>query len=105
MKKIVIFGLLFLAGLLLLVSQTLASSSSSASSTSNHSGSPGKSQVSQPRQSAVSAAASLVGALGSMVPCLITNVAPLLVLFGIGALMMPSLGMGAMGLLREARRR
>ena len=62
-------------------------------------------KATQARQSPISTAASLVGALGSLVPGLITNVAPLVVLFGLGALMMPALGMGAMGLLRESRRR
>ena len=59
----------------------------------------------QSRQSGVSAAASVLSAIGSLVPGLITNVAPLMLLFGLGALMMPSLGLGAMGLLRESRRR
>lgn len=66
---------------------------------------PAKTTATQARQSPVSAAASVIGALGSLVPGLLTNVAPLVVLFGLGALMMPALGMGAMGLLRESRRR
>lgn len=47
----------------------------------------------------------MLGTLGSLVPGLITNVAPLVLLFGLGALMMPALGLNAMGLLRESRRR
>lgn len=64
-----------------------------------------KSTATQARQSPISAAASVIGALGSLVPGLVTNVAPLVLLFGLGALMMPSLGLSAMGLLRESRRR
>lgn len=56
------------------------------------------------RQSPASFASSLIGALGSMVPGLITNVAPLVVLFGLGALMMPALGLSAASLTQSRRR-
>lgn len=83
-----------ITSLLLLQSIDADSPSSSSKSTST-----------QPRQSAVSSAASMLGTISSLVPGLITNVAPLVLLFGLGALMMPALGLNAMGLLRESRRR
>lgn len=70
----------------------LASESKSASSSQTST---------QPRQSA----SSVLSTLGMLVPGLISSVAPLVLLFGIGAMMMPALGMSAMGLLRESRRR
>lgn len=59
----------------------------------------------QARQSPLSTASSIVGAVGSLLPNLVANAAPLVLLFGLGALMMPALGLNAMGLLREGRRR
>lgn len=69
-----------------------------AAAESPKSSSQGQQTATQSRQSA----ATMLGAIGSLVPSLISNVAPLVLLFGLGALMMPSLGMG---LLRESRRR
>jgi hypothetical protein len=43
-----------------------------------------------------------MGTLGSMVPAGMGNMLPLVVLFGLGALMVPALGLGL--LLREGRR-
>lgn len=97
---------LFLLALIALISDAAESSSSNSSGSSGSSAkSASSSTATQSRQSPISVAASMVGALGSLVPGLITNVAPLVLLFGIGALMMPSLGLSAMGLLRESRRR
>lgn len=63
----------------------------------------------QSRGGPVAAATGVLNALstiGGLIPGLITNVAPLMLLFGLGALMMPGLGLGgAMNLLRESRRR
>lgn len=84
------------------ISASESSSSNSKSSSNNHNHNHYSPTATQSR---ASSAASMIGAIGSLVPGLITNVAPLVLLFGLGALMMPSLGMNAMGLLRESRRR
>lgn len=44
----------------------------------------------------------LLGAVGSMIPSAMGNMLPLVLLFGLGALMVPALGLGL--LLREGRR-
>jgi len=46
--------------------------------------------------------AGLLSTLGSMVPGVVSNMLPLVLLFGLGALMVPALGLGL--LLREGRR-
>jgi len=46
--------------------------------------------------------AGVLGAVGSMLPSVVSNLAPLVLLFGLGALMVPALGLGL--LLREGRR-
>lgn len=96
MDKIAILSLLLVCALAIAASPARADSGANKSSSST---------ATQSRQSGASAAASVIGAIGSLVPGLITNVAPLVLLFGLGALMMPALGMSAMGLLRESRRR
>lgn len=123
----VVVGLLAIVCLLLLgpaeaAEQTSGSDAASASGSTTASKSPGSSSPSQSKSSTPasssrqdfkqynramtkSLAGSLIGALGNMVPGLITNVAPLVLLFGIGALMMPALGLNAAGLLRDSRRR
>lgn len=111
--KVILSGAVLILALLgcICASQAVADSSASSSGSvqqpnSSGGGSSSKSSTAtQNRQSAGSAAASFIGALGSLVPGLITNVAPLVLLVGIGALMMPSLGMSALGLLNNARRR
>jgi len=58
------------------------------------------------RQSGAAAALSgsgILSTLGSMVPGVVSNMLPLVLLFGLGALMVPALGLGL--LLREGRRR
>lgn len=45
----------------------------------------------------------IISALSSMLPSAIGNVLPMFLLFGLGALMVPALGLGL--LLREGRRR
>jgi len=45
----------------------------------------------------------ILSALGSMVPGVVSNMLPLVLLFGLGALMVPALGLGL--LLREGKRR
>ncbi|KAG9510650.1 hypothetical protein GZH46_00799 [Fragariocoptes setiger] len=55
-------------------------------------------------QSRQSTAATILGTIGTMVPGIISNMAPLVLLFGLGALMVPALGLGALGMLREGRR-
>lgn len=55
------------------------------------------------RQTGLGAAGTgLLGAIGSMFPSVMSNMLPLVVLFGLGALMVPALGLGL--LLREGRR-
>lgn len=44
----------------------------------------------------------ILGTIGSMIPVGMSNMLPLVVLFGLGALMVPALGLGL--LLREGRR-
>jgi hypothetical protein len=44
----------------------------------------------------------VLGAIGSMFPAVVSNMLPLVLLFGLGALMVPALGLGL--LLREGRR-
>ena len=46
--------------------------------------------------------AGVLGAIGSMFPSVVSNMLPLVLLFGLGALMVPALGLGL--LLREGRR-
>lgn len=82
-------------------SQTQSPSGSSQHKSSSSS----SSTATQARQSPLSAAAGVLGALSSLVPGLVSNVAPLVLLLGLGAMMMPSLGLSALGLLRESRRR
>jgi len=58
------------------------------------------------RQSGVAGAltgSGILSTLGSMVPGVVSNMLPLVLLFGLGALMVPALGLGL--LLRESRRR
>jgi len=52
---------------------------------------------------AMAGSAGLLSTLGSMVPGVVSNMLPLVLLFGLGALMVPALGLGL--LLREGRRR
>ena len=47
-------------------------------------------------------ATGVLGAIGSMFPAVMSNMLPLVLLFGLGALMVPALGLGL--LLREGRR-
>jgi len=57
------------------------------------------------RQSGVAGAltgSGILSTLGSMVPGVVSNMLPLVLLFGLGALMVPALGLGL--LLRESRR-
>jgi len=57
------------------------------------------------RQSGAAAAltgSGILSTLGSMVPGVVSNMLPLVLLFGLGALMVPALGLGL--LLREGRR-
>lgn len=54
------------------------------------------------RQTGLGAASGVLGAIGSMFPAVVSNMLPLVLLFGLGALMVPALGLGL--LLREGRR-
>lgn len=54
------------------------------------------------RQVAVSGSG-ILGTLGSMIPSVVTSMAPFVLLFGLGALLVPTLGLGL--LLREGKRR
>jgi len=56
-----------------------------------------------PRQVGAAATGSgILSAIGSMMPGMMGNMMPLIILFGLGALMVPALGLGL--LLREGRR-
>lgn len=86
-------------------SKSTSQTTSSSGLKSHSSNRIGSRQGIQQRQAGLSLAGSLLTAVTNMVPNLITNVAPLVLLFGIGALMMPALGLGSAGLLRDSRRR
>ena len=69
-----------------------------------HSGSavPASATAGTSRQTGLAAASGVLGAIGSMFPTVVSNMLPLVLLFGLGALMVPALGLGL--LLREGRR-
>lgn len=93
----------------------VSSSSSVSNSNSNSNPSPSSSSqkispssastATQARQSTAASASSLIGAIGSLIPGFITNVAPLVMGLLPLALAMPYLSAAATSLLREARRR
>lgn len=55
------------------------------------------------RQAGAAAGTGILNVISSMIPGAIGNVLPMVLLFGLGALMVPALGLGL--LLREGRRR
>lgn len=81
------------------------SSSSSSSSSSQKGSLSSTTTATQARQSSAATATSLIGAIGSLIPGFITNVAPLVVGLLPLALALPYLSAAATSLLREARRR
>ena len=104
-------SLRFLALLSLGALLSLASASSSGASNSSSSSGAAGSKALQARQSPGSAAVAVAQALGSLLPGLISQVSPFVLLLGLGALMMPQLsslglGLNSMGVFaRDSRRR
>lgn len=80
---------------------TLATSATSGTSASSNAPAVPTASTGTSRQTGLGAA-SILGSIGSMFPAVMSNMIPLVLLFGLGALMVPALGLGL--LLREGRR-
>lgn len=94
--------MLALVGMVLTAEPTTSSTGGGSSSTSSGSSSGGASGSRQGLASAITGTG-LISTLSSMLPTAVSSFLPVVLLFGLGALMVPAFGLGM--LLREGRRR